>query len=131
MTMPLSRPIIIKGGDIAGEGLFHVRGLNTRERRLRAAKIGGWMWLCALLSVPICGLHIVLVPGFLVAGPVMAFMRYRITEVPDHVSGNSPWGKEQLTLALKPGDRLPKRVRCPACNAMLYLLEKEELRWPY
>jgi hypothetical protein len=83
------------------------------------------MWLCALISLPICGLHIVLIPAFLVAGPIMAFSRYRITEVPDHASGSCPSCHDPFTLPLAKGTRLPKRVYCPACNATLYLLEKE------
>ena len=130
MTTPTSRPIDIKSGDIVGEGLLHLRGFDTGERRIRAAKIWGWMWLCALISLPVCGLHLVSIPAFLVAGPIMAFIRYRITEVPDHVSGSCPSCKSEFARPLAKGARLPKRVYCPACNATLYLLEKEEHAFP-
>jgi hypothetical protein len=130
MTTSAPRPIAIKSGDISGEGLMHMRGVDTRERRIHAAKIWGLMWLFALLSVPICGLHLVLVPLFFVAGPVMAFRRYRVTEVPDHISGTCPSGKEEFTLALKKGDSLPMSVNCPVCNAWLNLLKKEEASVP-
>jgi len=126
MIALVSYPILIRCGEDHAEGLLHLHSLTPRERRIRAAKIWGWMWLCALISAPVCGLHIVLVPTFILAGPVMAFLRYRIIQVPDHVSGKCPSCKENFTLALKPTDRLPKRVYCPSCDATLYLLEKTD-----
>ena len=126
VTPPASRHIVVKCGDAISEGLLYFRNVAPRERRIRAAKIWGWMWLCALLSVPVCGLHIVLVPAFLIAGPITAYLRYRRSEVPDRASGSCPSCNKDLDLALKSSDRLPKRVYCPACNATLYLLEKDD-----
>ena len=52
---------------------------SPRERLLRALKILGIFWGLALLSVPILVAHFVLVPGFFLLGPVMAYRRYRVT----------------------------------------------------
>jgi len=126
MTTTVTRPILVKSGDVDGEAVLYLQSFDTRERKIRAAKIWGLMWLFAVLSLPIIIAHFVLVPGFLIAGPWMAMKRYRVTEIPDHVSGNCPAGKEEFTLELEPSDRLPMWTHCPACNASLQLLEKEQ-----
>ena len=126
MTTMVTRPILVKSGDITNEGVLHSQAFDDRERKIRAAKIWGMMWLFAVLSLPIIIAHFVLVPGFLIAGPVMAYNRYRVQEIPDHVSGNCPAGKEEFTLQLESSDHLPMWTHCPTCNASLHLQEKEQ-----
>jgi len=126
MTTTVSRPILVKSGDVVSDGVLHLQAFDARERKIRAAKIWGLMWLFAVLSLPIIIAHFVLVPGFLIAGPVMAVKRYKVMEVPDHVSGNCPSGKEDFTLALEVSDHLPMWTHCPTCHASLQLLEKEQ-----
>ncbi len=130
MTTMVTRPILVKSGDAVNDGVLHLQAFNDRERKIRAAKIWGLMWLFAVLSLPIIIAHFVLVPGFLIAGPVMAYKRYRVLAVPDHVSGNCPAGKEDFTLQLEPTDRLPMWTHCPACDASLHLMEKEQSSLP-
>jgi hypothetical protein len=125
MTTMIQRPIVLKSGEVTGDGILHIKAFDAKERKLRAAKTWALMWLFAVLSLPIIIAHFVLVPGFLIAGPVLAVKRYRITEVPDHVSGLCPSGKEEFTLALESSDHLPMWSYCPVCNASLQLLEKE------
>lgn len=125
MTTMVQRPIVLKSGDVTGEGVLYLQAFDTKERKIRAAKTWALMWLLALLSLPIIIAHFILVPGFLIAGPVLAVRRYRVTEVPDHVSGNCPSGKEEFTLALEASDHLPMWSYCPVCNSSLQLLEKE------
>jgi hypothetical protein len=71
MTTMVTRPMLLKSGDIINEGILHLQSFDSKERKIRAAKIWGFMWLLALLSLPIIVAHFVLVPGFLIAGPVM------------------------------------------------------------
>jgi len=125
MTTMVTRTILVKSGDIVNDGVLHLQSFDARERKIRAAKIWGLMWLGAVLSVPIIIAHFVLVPGFLIAGPVMAMKRYKITEVPDHVSGNCPANKEDFSLELEASAHLPLWTHCPNCNASLHLSEKE------
>ena len=125
MATMVERPIVLKSGDIIGDGVLHLQAFDDRERKIRAAKTWALMWLFAVLSLPIIIAHFVLVPGFLIAGPVMAIRRYRVTEVPDHVSGLCPSGKEEFTLPLETSDRLPMWSHCPVCKSSLQLLEKE------
>ena len=125
MTTIVTRPILVKSGDIENEALLHMKSFDARERKIRAAKIWGLMWLGAVLSVPIIIAHFVLVPGFLIAGPVMAMKRYRTTEIPDHASGTCPAGKEEFTVPLEASAKLPMWTHCPQCHASLYLHDKE------
>lgn len=121
------RPILIKGGDVINVGVLHLQTFDPRERRIRAAKIWALMWLFALLSVPIIVAHFVLVPGFLMAGPVMAYRRYRLVEVPDHVTGTCPTNKEEMNLPLEASTRLPVWTHCQQCRTSIQLLEKNEV----
>lgn len=125
MTTMVQRPIVLKSGDATGEGVLHLQTFDAKDRKVRAAKIWAMMWLFAVLSLPIIIAHFVLVPGFLIAGPVMAIRRYRVTEVPDHVSGKCPANKEDFTLKLESSDHLPMWSYCPVCNSSLQLLDKE------
>jgi hypothetical protein len=125
MSTMVQRPIVLRTGDVTGDGVLHSRAFDAGERKIRAAKIWALMWLFAVLSLPIIIAHFVLVPGFLIAGPVLAVKRYRVTEVPDHVSGRCPAGNEEFTLALEASDHLPMWSHCPVCNSSLQLLEKE------
>lgn len=125
MATMVQRPIMLKSGDTTGEGVLHLKSFDAKERKIRAAKTWALMWLFAVLSLPIIIAHFVLVPGFLIAGPVLAVRRYRVTEVPDHVSGNCPAGKEEFNLPLETSDRLPMWTHCPVCKASLQLTEKE------
>ena len=125
MTTMMQRPIVLKSGEATGDGVLHLRAFDDRERKIRAAKIWALMWLFAVLSLPIIIAHFVLVPGFLIAGPVMAVKRYRVTEVPDHVSGVCPSRKDEFTLALEASDHLPMWKHCPVCQASLQLSEKD------
>lgn len=126
MTTMVQRPIVLKSGDATGEGVLHMQTFDAKERKMRAAKTWALMWLFAVLSIPIIIAHFVLVPGFLIAGPVLAVRRYRVTEVPDHVSGVCPTNNDEFNLKLEASDRLPMWSYCPICNSSLQLLEKEE-----
>jgi hypothetical protein len=121
----VTRPILVRSGDNESQGVLHLQSFDARERKIRAAKIWGMMWLGALLSVPIIILHFVLVPGFLIAGPVIAMRRYRLTEIPDHVSGICPANREEFSLPLEASTKLPLWAHCPQCHASLHLEEPE------
>lgn len=81
----------------------------------------GLFWLLAVASLPIVIAHWVLVPGFFLAGPWMAYRTYKITHRRDHVSGDCPGCKEKITIKLEANDELPKWSYCPACNTPLQI----------
>ena len=127
MTPELShRPIIIESDDVSGEGLLYAQIVDEQQRMMRAAKIWAIMWVLMLLSLPVFILHFVLVPGFLIAGPVMAMRRFGVTEIPDHISGNCPLCKQEFTLGAASFSSLPLRAPCPACGKILLLRETSE-----
>jgi len=51
--------------------------------------------------------HFVLVPGFLVAGPILGWMRYRQDRAMLHVEGACPACNETMRVELDAGERLP------------------------
>lgn len=126
MTTTITRPIHMKSNDFNSEGILHLQAFDPRERKIRAAKMWGLMWLFALLSLPIIIAHFVLVPGFLIAGPVMAYRRYRVKEVPNHMTGICPTNKEEINLPLEASVRLPIWIHCPGCKSSIQLLEKHQ-----
>ncbi len=125
MTPELShRTIIIESDDISAEGALYMQILDEHQRMIRAAKIWGLMWLFMLFSLPMFIIHFVLVPGFLIAGPVMGLRRYGVAELPDHISGHCPKCKQEFTLGAASMAKLPMRAPCPACGKILLLREK-------
>ena len=125
MTPELThRPVIIESDDISTEGQLYTQLLDEQQRMMRAAKIWGLMWLFMLFSLPVFILHFVLVPGFLIAGPVMGARRYGVTELPDHIGGNCPSCNKEFNLGSASFGRMPVRVMCPECGKILLLREK-------
>ncbi len=124
MATSETRAIVIendRGGD--ADGTLHVRKFSVMDRVLRALLMLGLMWLLALVSVLIPVAHFVLVPALLLAGPVVAFMRFRITEVNERVTGACPTCGREITVALEAGDRLPLWTYCPSAGDPIHLLD--------
>ncbi len=98
---------------------------------MRAAKIWGLMWALMVLSLPapLMIIHFILVPGFLIAGPVMAYRRHiTAMELPHHLDGSCPDCKQNMALPAKSLGRLPMMVQCPACQKWLNVQEKNNIR---
>jgi hypothetical protein len=55
------------------EGEIRVQSWDKSERVARAFKFGGMCWGAAIVCVLIPLLHFILVPGFLLAGPILAY----------------------------------------------------------
>lgn len=124
MSTAESRPIRIESNDgEATTGTLHITKYSHKERVLRAVKVLALMWALAAAAVLIPIAHFVLVPGFFVAGPVMAFMRYRVTDHPDNATGECPVCKEAMEISLEPNAHLPLWTYCPASNDPIQLRE--------
>jgi hypothetical protein len=80
-------------------------------------------WAAAGVTLFIPLAHFVLVPGFLIAGPVMAVGAYRTEWARNHATGHCPACQADITLALEAKDTLPKWTYCPACNVPLQIIE--------
>jgi hypothetical protein len=117
MSVAETRTILIEND--AGEsraGTLHVQVFSDRERWLRALRMLGIMWGLAVLTVFIPIAHFVLVPGFLIAGPVMAVLRYRAGESVEGATGECPTCGQPVTVPLDPATRLPVWTYCPPSN---------------
>jgi hypothetical protein len=85
----------------------------------------GLFWLLALVSSPIVIAHFVLVPGFLIAGPWMAYRTLQKNYTHNRAQGECPVCQKGVEIQLESGDELPKWTYCPSCSAPLHLFEIE------
>jgi hypothetical protein len=109
-------------GNIA-VGALQTTYYDGQDRMKRAGLRLAACWAAAGVTVFIPIAHFVLVPGFLIAGPVLAMSAYRMERARNHASGSCPVCKAEITLALEAKDTFPKWTYCPACNAPLQLIE--------
>jgi hypothetical protein len=92
----------------------------------RALSLLGLFWLLGGISLFIPLAHFVLVPGFLIAGPVIAYLTYKTTRRRDHVDGECPVCKETIKIKMEAKDELPKWTYCPACTAPLQITSSDQ-----
>jgi ribosomal protein S27AE len=102
------------------ESEVEVQHLTPAERLVVGLKILGIFWLGAILCLPIPMVHFVAVPVGLIAGVVMFFRAYGLTE--RLKSGSIPCPKCGTSFAadLKPFV-WPKHETCPQCGMDLLL----------
>jgi hypothetical protein len=123
MSEALTEAVTIKGNESAASvGELHTRRFNSGERMGRAGKVLGISWALALVTLFIPIAHFVLVPTFLIAGPVMAAMKYKVETVMEKVHGICPECNQVVDIVLEPNDKLPKHTYCPACNKPVHLM---------
>ena len=115
--MAEERPILIENdAGVTRAGTLRVVQFSRRERWIRALKMLGLMWLLAAVTLFIPIAHFVLVPGFLIAGPVTAVMRFRTGESMESASGECPTCGKAMTVPLHPAARLPLWTYCAPTN---------------
>ena len=94
--------------------------LTARERAMRALKLGGLMWGLALASVLVPVAHFVLVPGFLLAGPLAAWLAHRRTET--LLGGLVDCPKCSTRYDVGGGAlQWPAQGQCPSCRCVIRL----------
>ncbi len=96
---------------------------TKQQRAARAFKSLGIFWGLAVVTLFIPIAHFVLVPGFFIAGPIVAYRRYGVTETVDKVEGECPTCHEEVDIRLDASDRLPKWTYCSANNDPVLLSE--------
>jgi len=114
---------IIDNAGAVQSGALTVNIYSKDERLKRAAKMLLLCWLLALASVPILFAHFILVPLFLVAGPIMAYRRYHVMESVEAAHGKCPTCLKEINMPLDPGQRLPMWTYCPPSNDPIQLVE--------
>ena len=125
MPTAKQQEILIKSGDYAPTvGLLHLKAFSQQERTIRAAKAWLGFWLLAVLSIPIIIAHWILIPAFLIAGPVVAFRRMKTESNAEKATGPCPVHHGDITIDMEAGDELPIWTPCPECKAPLHLIHK-------
>lgn len=122
MSSTETTPILLQDNEgKQGEGRLFTTHFDSAERGRRALLWLVGFWAAAGVSVLIPLAHFVLVPGFFLAGPVMAWRVWRVDTVADHAEGRCPMCTAEVTLPLEADDSLPKWTYCPKCKASLQL----------
>jgi len=123
MSESKTEVIVIKGSESdTSVGELHSSRFSSAERMARAGKVLAIAWLLALITAFIPIAHFFLVPLFLIAGPVMAFMKYKAETILENAHGTCPECSKAVEINLDPAEKLPKRTYCPDCNKPLQLL---------
>ena len=102
--------------ELETDATLYLLEFDQKELTKRSLTRLGLCWLASIGSLPIIFAHWVLVPGFFIAGPIMAVTTYKMKTIPDHADGTCPVCKESITFKLEPKDRLPKWTYCPSCE---------------
>ena len=108
----------------ASDGVLHYTSYNPGDRMGRAVVVLVACLIGAAVTLFIPLAHFILVPIFLIAGPVMFFIRYKQDDAKEKVESSCPRCDEAVTLELEATDKLPKWVFCPKCDCSLQLSEK-------
>lgn len=121
------QPIFLKGNNgTTSPATFYTIEYDQRDRLKRALKVLLICWLLApalfFTFVPV--VHLVLSVGVFLAGPLLAYRRYRMLSSNDKVSGQCPQCRNAITLRLEPAEKLAKWKYCPRCQAPLQILEQ-------
>lgn len=119
-------PVSIKNNDgKITSGEMQTTLFNHGECVKRGLQRFGFFWLLAAITLFIPLAHFVLVPGFLIAGPVIAYLTYKATFQRDHITGTCPSCEEKITIKLEAKDELPKWTYCPNCKTPLHITQTD------
>ena len=110
--------------DNKADGKLFYTAYNPADRTTRAvtALIVCWVIAAVTLFIPIA--HFFLVPAFLIAGPIVAFSRYRQEDSKEKVEGTCPRHNGEISVSMENTDKLPKWTYCPECNGAIQFVEK-------
>ena len=126
MSRGMGRPVEIISSRERTRGEVRILSLAPHGRVARAAKMLALMWALAIVSILVPGVHFILVPGFLVAGPVLAFKVARERSLVLGGEGTCPACGELVPIS-KGAEEWPQTDVCLHCQAFLRI---EELQVP-
>jgi len=115
--------VVLKSDEGTTNGILYYTAYTGNDRTKRAVMTWLGCWLLAVITVFIPIAHFVLVPAFLIAGPIVGLSRYRQTDSKEKVVGMCPKHNAETTINLEATDKLPKWAYCPECNQSLQLSE--------
>lgn len=115
-------PVQVKGfGAPPASATADIAVLSGADRLKRAGVIFGIAMAVAIVALPIPLVHLVLVPGALLGGLILAGNRLRQSEIFRQVSGPCPFCGTEQTFQIMGRFRLPKTVYCNHCRRELVL----------
>ena len=100
------------------DATVYCRAFHTRERWARAAGGLGACWALAVVTVLVPIAHFVLVPGFLLIGPFVAWRRFLADRVVLGGLGTCPRCTKPLRVP-RTVETWPFAASCDACRAIL------------
>jgi hypothetical protein len=102
---------------------------EPRDCSRRAMKALGICWGLALFSIIIPIAHFILVPGFLLAGPFVAFFTYSTKSIVDGGTGSCPGcGVPFVVSRMKPN--WPLDELCTRCHSRVSIFLHEDVPAP-
>ncbi len=116
MARGSGRPVVLIADASRAAGEVRFQSWDRRARLGRAALAWAAFWGVALVSVVIPVLHFLLVPGFLIAGPIAAFRRWRQQSGILGGEGKCPKCGVRMFIEAHP-DEWPLFDICGACRA--------------
>jgi hypothetical protein len=116
---PIAALVSTDDGETSRATLYHQTHRGA-DRAKRAALGGAFCWLLAALSILVPVAHFVLVPAFFLAGPVVAWLRYKEHDVVAGGVITCPECEAEMLLK-RCSEAWPLRATCESCNARLTL----------
>ena len=107
MSRGAAQPVTLRAGEQRSAGEVRVERWDGSARLVRAAKSWALLWALAVVSILVPVAHFVLVPAFLLAGPIAGVARYR-----------------------QRSGVLGGEATCPSCGARM-IIEARADRWPF
>jgi hypothetical protein len=105
-------------------GEVRAKYYDKSERSKRALKILGLLWGIALFCIIIPLAHFILVPGFFLAGPIVAFLFYNQNDIILGGSGNCPACGKPFKVA-RASIHWPMNDVCSDCHNSVKIIPKE------
>jgi hypothetical protein len=119
MISQVTIPVMIKSANnLESHGEVWLRNWEKKERTLRAFKSLGICWGLAIVTVFIPLAHFILVPSFLLAGPVLFFMTISQEQVILGGKGICPKCKKEFNI-VRSQVKWPISDLCNHCQTQL------------
>jgi len=127
MAATEQKPVKIKAKEgQLGDGLMQIISYQRGDRIKRAVIAWLGFWTLAVLSIPIIIAHWILIPAFLIAGPLTAYKRMKSEYKPEKVTGKCPVCGEDVNILLESNDTLPMWKYCSNCKTSVNITEETE-----
>jgi hypothetical protein len=115
---------IINSAGKASPGEVRIQTWDRKQRIMRGLKFLGFCWAMSLITILIPVAHFILVPGFIIAGPIGAWILAGQARAILGGQGICPSCGEFLRIVRGP-DRWPFSDLCPKCQSSVTVKKRE------